>query len=131
MHLVQALAHLRGQTRDQAVVQVRGHPCRFAAYLARHLLLLALVAMFAAGCARKPDPNTLVMEIESSPTNLDPRVGVDAQSERIDNLIFDDLLSRLGMAERREDALRLISTDRATFAAEFAATRVKPGWRCT
>ena len=34
------------------------------------------------------------MIIESSPTNLDPRVGVDAQSERIDDLIFDDLLSR-------------------------------------
>lgn len=36
----------------------------------------------------------LVMIIESSPTNLDPRVGIDAQSERIDGLIFDDLLSR-------------------------------------
>jgi len=35
-----------------------------------------------------------VMIIESSPTNLDPRIGIDAQSERIDNLIFDDLLSR-------------------------------------
>lgn len=34
------------------------------------------------------------MIIESSPTNLDPRVGIDAQSERIDNLIFDDLLTR-------------------------------------
>ncbi|MGA8867302.1 MAG: ABC transporter substrate-binding protein [Candidatus Sulfotelmatobacter sp.] len=34
------------------------------------------------------------MLIESSPTNLDPRVGLDAQAERIDNLIFDDLLSR-------------------------------------
>ncbi len=34
------------------------------------------------------------MLIESSPTNLDPRIGIDAQSERIDNLIFDDLLSR-------------------------------------
>lgn len=34
------------------------------------------------------------MIIDSSPTNLDPRVGIDAQSERIDNLIFDDLLSR-------------------------------------
>ncbi len=47
------------------------------------------------------------MIIESSPTNLDPRVGIDAQSERIDNLIFDDLLSRgkdlnvaPGLAER-------------------------------
>jgi peptide/nickel transport system substrate-binding protein len=34
------------------------------------------------------------MIIESSPTNLDPRVGIDGQSERIDSLIFDDLLER-------------------------------------
>ncbi len=34
------------------------------------------------------------MIIESSPTNLDPRVGIDAQSERIDSLLFDDLLTR-------------------------------------
>jgi ABC-type transport system substrate-binding protein len=60
-------------------------------------------------CSGKPDPNMLVMIIESSPTNLDPRVGLDAQSERIDNLIFDDLLSRgddlnvaPGLAERWE-----------------------------
>ena len=60
-------------------------------------------------CSGKPDPNTLVMIIESSPTNLDPRVGLDAQSERIDSLIFDDLLSRgddlnvaPGLAERWE-----------------------------
>jgi len=60
-------------------------------------------------CSAKPDPNTLVMVIESSPTNLDPRVGIDGYSERIDNLIFDDLLSRgddlnvaPGLAERWE-----------------------------
>jgi len=34
------------------------------------------------------------MIIESSPANLDPRVGLDAQSERIDNLLFDNLLAR-------------------------------------
>jgi peptide/nickel transport system substrate-binding protein len=58
-------------------------------------------------CSARPDPSTLVMIIESSPTNLDPRVGIDAFSERIDNLIFDDLLSRgndlnvaPGLAER-------------------------------
>ena len=61
----------------------------------------------ALSCSSKPDPNTLVMIIESSPTNLDPRVGLDAQSERIDDLIFDDLLTRdahlnvaPGLAER-------------------------------
>jgi peptide/nickel transport system substrate-binding protein len=47
------------------------------------------------------------MIIESSPTNLDPRVGLDAQSERIDELLFDALLTRdanlnvrPGLAER-------------------------------
>ena len=37
-------------------------------------------------CSNKSDANTLVMIIESSPTNLDPRVGIDAQSERIQYL---------------------------------------------
>jgi peptide/nickel transport system substrate-binding protein len=72
---------------------------------------LAFLALLAAqlSCSGKPDPNTLVMVIDSSPTNLDPRVGQDAQSERIDNLIFDDLLARgdnldvaPGLAERWE-----------------------------
>jgi peptide/nickel transport system substrate-binding protein len=45
-------------------------------------------------CSSRSDPNTLVMVIESSPTNLDPRVGQDAPSERIDSLIFDYLLTR-------------------------------------
>ncbi|MGA7474937.1 MAG: ABC transporter substrate-binding protein [Candidatus Sulfotelmatobacter sp.] len=58
-------------------------------------VLSALALMFSLlSCSGKADPNTLVMLIESSPTDLDPRIGVDAQSERIDNLIFDDLLSR-------------------------------------
>src|ERR1039458_5271018 len=45
-------------------------------------------------CSQAPDPNTLLMIIESSPTDLDPRVGLDAQSERIDELVFDALLPR-------------------------------------
>ncbi len=77
----------------------------------RTIFILAALALSLAqlSCSHKPDPNTLVMLIESSPTNLDPRIGVDAQSERIDNLIFDDLLSRgdnldvaPGLAERWE-----------------------------
>ena len=51
-------------------------------------------ALCLTACSSKPDPHTLVMIIESSPTNLDPRVGLDAQSERIDELIYDDLLDR-------------------------------------
>ena len=73
-----------------------------------------IVAALLLSCTVQRDPNTLVMIIESSPANLDPRVGIDAQSERIDNLIFDDLLSRgdnlnvaPGLAERWEIPDRL------------------------
>ena len=48
-----------------------------------------------AGCHAAPrDPRTLVFLIESSPTNLDPRVGTDGQSEHIDELLFDGLVTR-------------------------------------
>jgi len=57
-------------------------------------ILLVAMAGLLVSCAAKPDANTLVMIIESSPTNLDPRMGLDAQSERIDSLLFDDLLTR-------------------------------------
>ena len=59
-------------------------------------LILVWLAPFLLSCGSKPNSNTLVMIIESSPTNLDPRVGIDAYSERIDELIFDDLLERDG-----------------------------------
>jgi peptide/nickel transport system substrate-binding protein len=62
---------------------------------------LAWVAALASpglsfiGC--KPverDPATVVFLIESSPTNLDPRIGTDGQSEHIDELLFDGLVVR-------------------------------------
>jgi peptide/nickel transport system substrate-binding protein len=59
----------------------------------RLLALAALVALVGCGSVRR-DPNTVVFLIESSPTNLDPRVGTDAQSQRIDGLLFDGLVTR-------------------------------------
>lgn len=47
------------------------------------------------GCrSAQRDPNTVVFLIESSPANLDPRVGTDGQSEHIDELLFDGLVAR-------------------------------------
>ena len=60
----------------------------------RTILIFCFSLTLLAGCAHAPDPNTVTMVIESSPANLDPRVGTDAQSERIDELIFDALLRR-------------------------------------
>jgi ABC-type transport system substrate-binding protein len=53
-----------------------------------------MVFICLISCARRPDANTLVVLIESSPANLDPRIGKDAQSERIDELIFDPLVRK-------------------------------------
>jgi peptide/nickel transport system substrate-binding protein len=65
-----------------------------SARIAAKLLLPAVFLLLATSCAKKPDADTLVMIIESSPTNLDPRVGIDAQSQRIGELIFDSLVRR-------------------------------------
>lgn len=60
----------------------------------RKLLALAALLMLA-GCQSKPrDLRTVVFLIESSPANLDPRVGTDGQSEHIDELLFDGLVAR-------------------------------------
>jgi peptide/nickel transport system substrate-binding protein len=57
-------------------------------------LFLLLLFLSSVSCSGHPPRDTLVMIIESSPTNLDPRVGTDAQSERIDELLFDPLVHR-------------------------------------
>jgi peptide/nickel transport system substrate-binding protein len=56
--------------------------------------LLFLVALLAVtGChSSSRDSQTVVFLIESSPANLDPRIGTDAQSQRIDALLFDGLV---------------------------------------
>jgi peptide/nickel transport system substrate-binding protein len=80
--------------------------------------ILTVAAMMMMGChGPRADKSTVVFLIESSPTNLDPRIGLDAQSEHIDELLFDGLVVRdasfrvaPGLAERWEqpDPLTLI-----------------------
>jgi len=65
----------------------RTAPCLSLAFLAALVL--------GTGCrSQQRDPNTVVFLIESSPANLDPRIGTDVQSEHIDELIFDGLVAR-------------------------------------
>src|SRR5271170_6552092 len=81
-------------------------------------LFAALSLVFCASCHHgSQSHDTLVFLIENSPTNLDPRIGIDAQSEHIQELLFDGLLVRdasyhvaPGLAERWEqpDPLTLI-----------------------
>ena len=79
--------------------------------------MLALGVLLCTSCRNHDRRDTLVFLIDVSPTNLDPRVGIDPQSERIDALMFDGLVLRdasyrfvPGLAERWEqpDPLTLI-----------------------
>ena len=58
------------------------------------LMGIGITGLAGFGCAPQRDLQTMVMLIESSPLNLDPRIGTDAQSERIGALLFDSLLRR-------------------------------------
>jgi peptide/nickel transport system substrate-binding protein len=59
------------------------------------LIFLASIPFIVTACkSRERDANTVVFLIESSPANLDPRIGTDGQSEHIDELIFDGLVAR-------------------------------------
>jgi peptide/nickel transport system substrate-binding protein len=59
----------------------------------RCLVLAAILSLTGCG-ATPPSPQTVTMVIESSPTSLDPRIGVDSQSEHISSLIFDSLVHK-------------------------------------
>ena len=66
-------------------------------------MALALVACFGPGGCRRgsEDRSAAVMVIETSPNNLDLRVGTDAQSERVGGLIFDALVRKDAQFELR------------------------------
>ncbi len=53
------------------------------------------IALLAAGCngsGEASEPGSVNFLIESMPTNLDPRIGTDAQSQHLDGLIYDGLV---------------------------------------
>jgi peptide/nickel transport system substrate-binding protein len=57
-------------------------------------ITVLLMALFLSSCSRRlaTEPGVVNFLIESMPTNLDPRIGTDGPSERIDSLIFDSVV---------------------------------------
>ncbi|MGB8592014.1 MAG: ABC transporter substrate-binding protein [Candidatus Acidiferrales bacterium] len=56
-----------------------------------------ILACSLAGCSAQSSvtpPDTVTFLIEAMPTNLDPRIGTDAQSQHLDDLIFSSLVAR-------------------------------------
>ncbi len=60
----------------------------------RKLGALCFVLSLTACHQARRDSSTVVMALDNSPTNLDPRVGTDAMSERIGGLLFDALVRK-------------------------------------
>lgn len=60
----------------------------------RRVTLAVLIVVSAVGCLQRPtpNPNVLVVAIQTGPNNLDPRIGIDDASQKIDDLIFDSLM---------------------------------------
>lgn len=69
------------------------------------LVLIAATLKLCLGCSHPSSPNTdsLIFLIETMPTNLDPRIGTDAQSQRISGLIFSALVERDSQMNPRGD----------------------------
>ena len=65
---------------------------RVATVSVQTLLLSCALSTGCSGPAK--EPGSVVMIIESSPNNLDPRQGTDAQSERLGGQIFDALVKK-------------------------------------
>lgn len=79
----------------------RGEGRFFISHVARCAAFVGCVCLLAllTSCARStttPGGDELVMLLETYPPNLDPRIGTDAQSQRIASLIFSGLLARSG-----------------------------------
>lgn len=60
----------------------------------RRALFAASLLLVGCHSARTYDANTVVVDIESSPNNLDLRIGSDAQSEHIGALVFESLVRK-------------------------------------
>ena len=56
------------------------------------LLLLLPLALSSCSRTASTEPGVINFLIQTMPTNLDPRIGTDGSSERLDGLIFDSLV---------------------------------------
>src|SRR5438309_2229445 len=59
------------------------------------LVILIVLAIVLPGCSHQNSASgNVTIALDVPPTNLDPRIGLDATSERLDQLIFSGLVRR-------------------------------------
>ncbi|MBI3491059.1 MAG: ABC transporter substrate-binding protein [Acidobacteria bacterium] len=57
--------------------------------------MLAALSLLASACLHRPieNPNVIVVGVTSGPNNLDPRIGTDDVSQKIGQLVFNNLMT--------------------------------------
>ena len=57
-------------------------------------IVLAIAALTVLGCIHRPttNPNVIVASLTNGPNNLDPRIGTDDTSQKLHDLIYDNLV---------------------------------------
>ena len=93
--------HRRKASRESLTEGVRSS----ASFTSLLPCLLASVLLLLTGCSRNPaaEPGRVTFLIETMPANLDPRIGTDAWSQRLDSLLFSGLLERDAQMDLRGD----------------------------
>jgi peptide/nickel transport system substrate-binding protein len=99
------ISHLTGQSRPTKltrsgkvaiVMQIRPETSKLFAAKILLFSLLTITVTLLSGCRigpeTKPSLDDLVIGIESSPSQLDPRYATDANSARISSLIYSSLI---------------------------------------
>src|ERR1043166_3091670 len=64
--------------------------------LFRSWVPLLLILLFMPGCTSNTsaDPGVVTVALDQPPANLDPRIGVDASSERLFQIMFSSLVKK-------------------------------------
>ena len=88
--------HLTRTSNSENEIQGFFAALRMTAFRGVALVCLGVMLMVVAGChgGLGRERGTVVVVLESSPNNLDPRQGTDAQSEHVGGLIFDALVKK-------------------------------------
>lgn len=58
------------------------------------MLMLLLLLLPSCTTSESRGPGSVIVMLDEGPQNLDPRIGIDATSERLDQLIFSSLVKR-------------------------------------
>lgn len=91
--------------------------------MTRRLAAALAAALALAGCgnAEAPPGNWITLALVSSPTNLDPAIGLDESSQRLHALMFNSLLKIDDSLRNVPDlAVRFEMQDPQTYVAEIA-----------